>query len=331
MVNVFTESGNTGAPFLVSSDKVAVINYTGSTPVGRRIAAAASTTLKRVGLELGGKAPMVILPDADLDMVIPTVVQSLVLMNGQFCCTGSRVLVHRDIADQVRTRLTDALAQVRLGSGDDEKAQLGPVIDRASAQRVDAIVEEAASYGTVLLRGGVVTDGPLAAGAFYRPSLIEVDRTDVRIVQEEVFGPVQTFEIFDDEDDAVTKANATIYGLAASVFSSDSMKARRIARRIRTGTVWINTWGAISEDFEEGGVKEAATATCAARERSRSSRPSRCTWSRTTPGPPTDQTVTRPGAHLGAGQPFTRAHLSSVAREPMPSERDAGSAMWSLP
>ncbi|WP_406308288.1 aldehyde dehydrogenase family protein [Streptomyces griseoaurantiacus] len=255
VVSVFTESGNTGAPFLVSSDKVAVINYTGSTPVGRHIAAAASTTLKRLGLELGGKAPMVIFPDADLDMVIPTVVQSLVLMNGQFCCTGSRVLVHRDIADQVRTRLTAALAQVRLGSGDDEKAQLGPVIDRASAQRVDAIVEEAASYGTVLLRGGVVTDGPLADGAFYRPSLIEVDRTDVRIVQEEVFGPVQTFEIFDDEDDAVAKANATIYGLAASVFSSDSMKARRIARRVRTGTVWINTWGAISEDFEEGGVK----------------------------------------------------------------------------
>jgi betaine-aldehyde dehydrogenase len=252
VVNVFTESGNTGAPFLVASEKVDVINYTGSTAVGRRIAAAAAPSLKRLGLELGGKAPLVVFPGVDLDTVIPTLVQASVAMNGQFCCTGSRVLVHRDIAGEVRSRLAAALGEVRLGAWDDEKAQLGPLIDKASAARVDAIVEESASYGTILVRGGAVIDGP---GAFYRPSLVEVESTDVRIVQEEVFGPVQTFELFDDEDDAVTKANATVYGLAASVFSPDSMQARRIARRIRTGSVWINTWGVMSEEFEQGGVK----------------------------------------------------------------------------
>jgi acyl-CoA reductase-like NAD-dependent aldehyde dehydrogenase len=252
VVNVFTESGSSGASFLVASDRVDVLNYTGSTAVGRLIAAAAAPTLKRLGLELGGKAPLVVFPGCDLDAVVPTLVQAAVAMNGQFCCTGSRVLVHRDVADEVRTRLADALSRVRLGAWDDEEAQLGPLIDRASAERVDAIVAEAASYGTVLVRGGAVTEGP---GAFYRPSLVEVDRTDVRIVQEEVFGPVQTFEVFDTEDDAVTKANATAYGLAASVFSPDSMQARRIARRIRTGSVWINTWGVMSEEFEQGGVK----------------------------------------------------------------------------
>ena len=255
VVNVFTESGNTGAPSLVASDKVDVVNYTGSTPVGKRIAAAAAPTLKRLGLELGGKAPLIVFPGVNLDIVIPTLVQAAVAMNGQFCCTGSRVLVHRDIADEVRTRLTDALTQVQLGTWDDEKAQIGPLIDRAAAERVDAIVEESASYATVLVRGGAVTEGPLAAGAFYRPSLIEVDHTDARIVQEEIFGPVQTFEIIDDEDDAATKANATVYGLAASVFSPDPMQARRVARRIRTGSVWINTWGVMNEDFEQGGVK----------------------------------------------------------------------------
>jgi betaine-aldehyde dehydrogenase len=255
VVNIFTETGNTGAPFLVESARVDVINYTGSTPVGRRIAAAAAPTLKRLGLELGGKTPLIVFPGADLDVVVPTLVQASVLMNGQFCCTGSRVLVHRDIADEVRTRLTEALGQVRLGVWDDPDAQLGPLIDRASGERVDAIVEEAASYGTVLVRGGPVTEGPLAGGAFYRPSLVEVAGTDVRIVQEEVFAPVQTFEIFQDEDDAVRTANATAYGLAASVFSPDPMQARRVARRLRTGSVWINTWGIVSEHFEETGVK----------------------------------------------------------------------------
>ncbi|WP_033346353.1 aldehyde dehydrogenase family protein [Catenuloplanes japonicus] len=255
VVNIFTESGNTGAPFLVESELVDVVNYTGSTPVGRRIAAAAAPSLKRVGLELGGKTPLIVFPGADLDVVIPTLVQASVMMNGQFCCTGSRVLVHRDLADEVRTRLAEALGQVRLGVWDDPEAQLGPLIDRASVDRVDAIVEEAASYGTVLVRGGPVVEGPLAGGAFYRPSLVEVAGTDVRIVQEEVFAPVQTFEVFDDEADALRRANATIYGLAASVFSPDPMQARRIARRLRVGSVWINTWSIVSEHFEETGVK----------------------------------------------------------------------------
>ncbi|MBP2335579.1 acyl-CoA reductase-like NAD-dependent aldehyde dehydrogenase [Saccharothrix coeruleofusca] len=258
VVNIVTESGSEVARHLVASERVDVLSYTGSTPVGKVIAASAATTLKRVGLELGGKTPLVLFPSADLDRAIPDLLRAITLMNGQFCCTGSRVLVHRDIADRVRAALTEALPRLRLGAWDDDEADLGPLIDRASAERVDAIVEEAASYGEVLVRGGQVTEGPLSSsGAFYRPSLVEVADTDARIVQEEVFGPVQTFEVFDDEADAVRKANATPYGLAASIFTGDPAQARRVGRQVRSGVVWTNTWGLLSEHFEQAGVKDS--------------------------------------------------------------------------
>jgi acyl-CoA reductase-like NAD-dependent aldehyde dehydrogenase len=258
VVSILTEDGSRAARAIIASEKVRVISFTGSTATGRKIAAAAAPTLKRLGLELGGKTPLMVFPSADLSVVIPTVVRAATMMNGQYCCTGSRVLVHRDIADEVRAALVDALSRVRLGAWNDPTAELGPLIDPAAADRVDAIVEEAASYGTMLLRGGKVTEGPLAAsGAFYRPSLIEVDRTDVRVVQEEIFGPVQTFEIFQDEADAVRKANATEYGLAASVFTGDAMQARRVGRETQVGGFWINTWGTPSEHFEQTAVKQS--------------------------------------------------------------------------
>lgn len=255
VVNIFTESGNTGAPYLVESTDVDVLSYTGSTGVGRRIATAAGESLKRLNLELGGKTPLVIFDDANFDLVVPTLVAASTLMNGQFCVTGSRVLIQRSAADRLREALVPALESVRLGGCEDADAQLGPLVDKASVSRLDAIVEEATGYGQILLRGGPVTEGPLADGAFYRPALIEIDDPNSRLVQEELFGPVQTFEIFDDEADAVRLANITEFGLGASVFTSDPMRARRVGRALESGLVWINTWGLLSEHFEEGGVK----------------------------------------------------------------------------
>lgn len=225
VVNILTEAGNEVAPMLVTSPDVDVISYTGSTNVGRAIAAAAAPTLKRLGLELGGKTPMIVFDDADLDIVVPTLVMSSILMNGEFCCTGSRVLAQRGIADALRARLATALEQVRVGPALDPTSQMGPLIDKAGVARVDRIVEEAAGYAEIIVRGGPVTDPDLAGGAFFRPALIEVDRVDVPVVQQEVFGPVQTFEIFDDEADAIRRANATEFGLAASVFTADDLRA----------------------------------------------------------------------------------------------------------
>ncbi|MBF8192803.1 aldehyde dehydrogenase family protein [Nonomuraea sp. K274] len=257
VVNILTEAGNEVAPLLVESPDVDVLSYTGSTHVGRVIAAAAAPTLKRANLELGGKAPLIVFDDADLDVVVPQLVMSCIAMNGQFCCTGSRVLAQRGIADELRTRLAAGLEAVKVGPAEDPSSQMGPLIDKAGVARVDRIVEEAASYAKVIVRGGAVTDPEMAGGAFYRPSLIEVERLDVPLVQQEVFGPVQTFEVFDDEADAVRRANATEFGLAASVFTRSDIRARRVGRDLRFGGIWVNTWGVLSEHFEQGGFKQS--------------------------------------------------------------------------
>lgn len=257
VLNVVTETGSIAASMLVESPDVNMISYTGSTKVGRVIAANGAKTLKRLNLELGGKAPLVVFDDADLDVVVPQIVTALVVMNGQFCCTGSRVLVQRGIAHALRAALVDAYSKVRLGESDDPDAQLGPLIDAASVRRVDAVVADAAGYADILVRGGPVTEGPLAGGAFYRPSLIGVQDLDAFVVQNEVFGPVQTFEVFEDELDAVRRANATEFGLAASVFSSDTARCRRVGKAIQAGHIWMNCWGVMSEHFEQSGFKQS--------------------------------------------------------------------------
>lgn len=255
VVSMFSEAGNEAAPLLVESPDVAVISYTGSTDVGRTIAANSAKTLKHLNLELGGKTPLIVFDDADLDQTLPMLVRALVTMNGQFCVTGSRVLVQRGIADEVRGRLSEMLSSVRVGPADDPASELGPLIDAASAARLDQMVEDASSYAKVLVRGGLVHEGPLASGAYFRPALLEVEDMDVPLVQQELFGPVQTFEVFEDDADAVRRANGTDYGLAASVFSGSSVRAREVAREVSAAAIWINTWALISEHFEQGGFK----------------------------------------------------------------------------
>lgn len=257
VLNTITETGAIGASLLVDSPDVNVISYTGSTPIGRLIATNGAKTLKRLNLELGGKTPLVIFDDVDLNAVVPQIVMALLAMNGQFCCTGSRVLVQRGIADALREALTAAYQNVQLGESEDPAAQLGPVIDKASVKRIDQVVEDAKSYGKILVRGGPVTEGPLADGAFYKPCLIEVEPLDSFIVQNELFGPVQTFEIFDDEADAIRRANGTEFGLAASVFSGDTTRVNRVGKAIRACQVWLNCWGPMSEYFEHKGFKQS--------------------------------------------------------------------------
>ncbi|HLM21470.1 MAG TPA: aldehyde dehydrogenase family protein [Propionibacteriaceae bacterium] len=257
VVNMFTESGNTGAPFLVESADVDMVSFTGSVEVGRLIAAAGAKTLKRMNLELGGKTPMIVFDDAMLASTLPLLTAGVTTFAGQNCMAGSRILVQRGIADQVRERLADRLTGVVVGSGEEENTQMGPLIDSAAVARVDRIVEDSASYAEVIVRGGPVKDGPLVSGAFYRPSLIEVEDLDAPIIQQEIFGPVATFEVFDDEKEAIHRANATEFGLAAGVFTRDVDRARRVSRQINAGTVWTNTWFAMNAGFEEGGYKQS--------------------------------------------------------------------------
>ncbi len=171
--------------------------------------------------------------------------------------TGSRILVQRGVADEVRTRLAGLLENVRVGDGLDPETDMGPLIDKADVARVDGMVQAALAYAEPVVRGGPATEGALAAGAFYRPALLEVEDVNTDIVQKEVFGPVATFEVFDTETDAIARANATEFGLAAGVFTTNINISRRVSREIHAGTVWTNTWAAINDGFAEGGYKQS--------------------------------------------------------------------------
>ncbi|MCR1782422.1 aldehyde dehydrogenase family protein [Nocardioides carbamazepini] len=257
VLNVLTESGSDIAKHLVDSPEVDAISYTGSTAVGRQIMAAAAPRLKRVSLELGGKTPMIVFDDADLDRAVGTIVAGITTFSGQFCMTGSRVLVQRGVADEVRSRLVAALSAVRVGPGDAPESQMGPMIDRAGRDRLVALVDGHLGDATVLVPGGVPDEPALADGAYYRPALLEVADLCSPLIQRELFGPIATFEVFADEADAVARANATEYGLAASVWTADGQRGLRMADALEAGTVWLNAWALVLDQFEEGGVKQS--------------------------------------------------------------------------
>jgi betaine-aldehyde dehydrogenase len=255
VVNIIT-GGPAAGDVLVRSPDVPVISFTGSSNTGRTISANAAPGLKRLGLELGGKTPMIVFDDADLTEALPMIVTALVVFAGQFCMTGSRVLVQCGIAEQVREELTRRLGSVTVGPASDPTSEMGPVIDRANAERVDRMVEEAIDAGAeVLLRGGLFTVGPLSEGAFLAPTLLEVRDSSLPIVQKEVFGPVLTLQVFDTEAEAVALANDSEYGLSASVWSRDIDRPLRVAHELDSGTVWINGWATLYDQFEEGGFK----------------------------------------------------------------------------
>jgi len=244
--------------YLVESPDVPTISFTGSTRTGRAISAAGATRLKRFGLELGGKTPMLVFDDADLDVALPKLEKALTTFAGQFCMTGSRLLVQRGIAQELRDRLAERLDNVKVGPASDPGSMMGPLIDQANVERVNNMVEDAIADGAgVIVRGGPITDGPLARGAFYRPTLLEISDPGMDIVQEEVFGPVLTLQVFDTELQAVALANDSEYGLSASVWSRDVDRPLRIARELQAGTVWINDWVAMRDEFEEGGYKQS--------------------------------------------------------------------------
>lgn len=257
-VNIFIESGAEGARFLVDSPDVPVINFTGSSATGRAINMAGAARFKRIGLELGGKTPHLVFDDANLDAAIPTIVASTTVFAGQFCVTGSRILVQRGIAQAFTQRLAQALDAVRPGPSAEPASQMGPLIDRASVARVDSMVETALAEGArAIVRGGPITEGPHAGGAFYRPALLEVPAAGLDISREEVFGPVQTLQVFETEADAIDMANASEYGLSACLWTRDADRPIRVARQLEAGHICINEWAGMQVEFEEGGVKNS--------------------------------------------------------------------------
>jgi acyl-CoA reductase-like NAD-dependent aldehyde dehydrogenase len=255
-INMLAETGSEVAKLLVDSQEVDVISYTGSTQVGKLIMAAAASTLKRVNLELGGSAPCVVFADADLDQAVAGITRAAMAHAGQVCVAASRVMAEQSIAVKLQNRLTDSLTRLKLGAADSSNSQLGPLIDDRSVERMTGLIDASRDVGELLLAGQRV-GGELAQGSFVSPSLVRVADSGSEFLQQEIFGPMLTVDTFNDEDDAVEKANNSRFGLAASVWTADLQRGMRLASRIKSGTVWLNAHLKLHAETETGGYRES--------------------------------------------------------------------------
>jgi acyl-CoA reductase-like NAD-dependent aldehyde dehydrogenase len=257
VVNVVTGDGAVGAA-LVAHPGVDKIAFTGSTHVGKAVARVAAERLARVSLELGGKSPNVIFPDADLDNALNGVLAGIFGATGQTCLAGSRVLVHADIYDSFVPRLVERAKAIRMGDPLDPATEMGTLSCRMQYDKVKHWIAIAREDGAELLCGGGHPDGEaLREGLFIEPTIFGRVRGDMRIARDEVFGPVLCVMPFADEDEAVAIANDTRFGLAAGVWTNDVKRAHRMTRRLRAGTVWVNTYRRTNYATPFGGMKES--------------------------------------------------------------------------
>lgn len=255
-VNMFAETGNEGAKELVASSAVDVISYTGSTEVGKLIMQAGASTMKRMNLELGGSAPCLIYPDADLDKLVPGLVFAGLFICGQQCVAASRLVIHDSIVGELTDRFCNAMQKVKVGPGIDPATQMGPMIDAKSRDRIVGMIDGESNDVEWVLRGHK-PGGALADGYFVTPSLARVHQRTHELVNAEVFGPILTIQSFDSDEEALSIANQTRFGLAASVWTRDLRHAQHMARRIASGTVWLNKHGQLHAEVETGGYKES--------------------------------------------------------------------------
>lgn len=256
IVNSFNEAGHEGAKRIVDAPKVRVISYTGSTGVGKQIAVAAIASLKRINLELGGSAPVLILDDADLDTAVAQIVRAAIFISGQQCVAASRLIVAESRFEEAKSKFRAALEAVKVGRGEDPDIAMGPMIDNRSRDRILGLLEGVREPDEIIVRGQAL-DGELAAGAFVTPSLVHVRDRASQLVKDEIFGPILTLQSVADDRAALERANASAFGLAASVWSADLARAQALARNIEAGTVWINMHGALHPEVETGGYKES--------------------------------------------------------------------------
>ncbi|MBB1246955.1 aldehyde dehydrogenase family protein, partial [Streptomyces durbertensis] len=258
VVNLVLGAGAAVGGPLVESPEVDLVSFTGGLETGRNIMRAAAGTVKNIALELGGKNPNIVFADADFETAIDYALMAVFFHAGQVCSAGTRLIVEDSLHEPFIGELVARAERIRLGNGLDADTESGPLVSAAHRDKVESYVELGKREGATLLTGGQRPDDPaLRNGFFYRPTVFDDCTRDMRIVQEETFGPIVTVERFTEEAEAVELGNHTDYGLAGAVWTADAGRAERVARRLRHGTVWINDFGPYLPQAEWGGFKRS--------------------------------------------------------------------------
>lgn len=254
VVNVVPGFGETAGAALAAHPGVDKIAFTGSTEVGKLIVQAAAGNLKKVTLELGGKSPNVILKDADLDIAIPGAASAIFFNHGQCCCAGSRLYIDNSIFDKVVEGISDQAKKIKVGPGFDSQTQLGPLVSDEQLRRVTGYIESGFAEGAKALTGGKKCGD---RGYFVEPTVLVNTKPNMKIIREEIFGPVVAATPFKDMEELVPQANDTVYGLAAGIWTRDVSKAHSLASEMRAGTVWINCYNIFDAALPFGGYKQS--------------------------------------------------------------------------
>lgn len=254
---VLAGDGRLGA-LLTRHPAIAKVSLTGSVPTGKRIMAAAAETLKHVTLELGGKSPLIVFEDADLDSAVGGAMLGNFYSAGEVCSNGTRVFVHRSVKDEFVAKLLERAGRIRIGDPMDPGTQMGALISEAHMQKVLGAIERGKAEGARLLCGGNrITEGACAAGNFVAPTVFDASGDDLSIARDEIFGPVLTILTFETEEEVIVRANDTEFGLAAGIFTRDLTRAHRVIAELQAGTCWINTYNITPIELPFGGTKQS--------------------------------------------------------------------------